>query len=418
MSDRIRQQAKTLIVGSLRAMVRDLDVGSLAPVDAVALLDWFSEVERLAVAGKALAAKAAAGGDAWRAAGDRSAADWLAKRTGTTVRDARSVLGTAERLTPASATDAAFRGGELSLTQAEAVTAAASVDPQAEDALLDTARHESLQKLRDQSARVRAAAEPDPAARHARIHRERFWRRWTDVEGARCGSYRMTPEAAAVIEAAAQPFIDAAFDTARRSGEHEPSEAYAADGLVAMSASTTRECEAADEQGTTSRPRGGRGRRRLRDRRELIALVELSALQRGEVVAGETCEIAGVGPVPVEVVRRLFGDALLRIVIRDGADIRTVVHTGRTANAVQETAILVRDGGRCVRPQCGLPISEIDHISGFTKTGPIALDELAGLCAHDHDLKSLHGHSYERTADGRVRWRRPDGTIEDERPPP
>jgi hypothetical protein len=95
-----------------------------------------------------------------------------------------------------------------------------------------------------------------------------------------------------------------------------------------------------------------------------------------------------------------------------------VVHTGRTANAVQETAVLVRDGGRCVRPSCGLPISEIDHITGFTTTRTTTLDDLAGLCAHDHDLKTRHGHTYERTADGRVRWRRPDGTIEEDRPPP
>lgn len=417
--DRIHLRARQLIIGSLRTMVRDLDAECLAPSDAVALVDWFDEAERLVVAGKAIAAGAAATGEAWREAGDRSAADWLAKRTGTTVGEARSVLDTAERIAPSSATDAAFRNGDLSLKQAEAVASGASADPTAEQSLLDAARSLSLQKLRDEAARVRAAADPDPAARHERVRRSRFWRRWTDAEGARCGTYRLTPEAGAMVEAAAQPFIDAAIDEARRTGEHEPSDAYAADGLVAMAASTTRAAVAGDDGAPAPKPpRGGRGRRRLRNRRELIGLVDLAALQRGVVVAGETCEIAGIGPVPVEVARRVFGDALLRIVIRDGTDIRTVVHAGRTANAVQETAVLVRDGGRCVRPSCGLPISEIDHNIGFPTTGPTTLDDLAGLCGHDHDLKSLHGHTYERTADGRVRWRRPDGTIEEDRPPP
>lgn len=417
--DRIHLRARQLIIGSLRTMVRELDAERLASDDAVALVDWFAEAERLVVAGKAIAAAAAATGDAWRQAGDRSAADWLAKRTGTTVGEARSVLDTAERIAPSSATDSAFRGGELSLKQAEAVAGGASADPTAEQALLDTARSRSLQKLRDESARVRAAAEPDPAARHERIRRSRFWRRWTDPDGARCGAYKLTAEAAAQLEAAAQPFIDAAIDAARRTGEHEPSEAYAADGLVAMAAATTRAAEPpSDAADVAAPPRGGRGRRRLRDRRELIGLVDLEALRRGDVVAGETCEIAGIGPVPVEVARRVFGDALLRIVIRDGSDIRTVVHTGRTANALQETAVLVRDGGRCVRPGCGLPISEIDHLTGFATSGPTTLDDLAGLCGHDHDLKSRHGHTYERTADGRIRWRRPDGTIEEDRPPP
>ena len=414
MSDRIQQRAKTLILGSLRPMVRDVDAASMTPADAVALVDWFAEVERLAVAGKGLAASAVAE-RARQAAGDPSAADWLAKRTGTTVAEARSVLDTAARVTPASPTDVAFRAGDLSLKQAEAVSAGASADPGAEDDLLRMAKHESLQKLRDESARVRAAAEPDPAARHERIRRGRFWRRWTDPEGARCGTYRLTPDAAAVVEAAAQPFIDVAIDEARRSGEHEPSDAYAADGLVAMAAAAAR---GGDDAGATPRARGGRGRRRLRDRRELIGLVDLSALQRGTVAAGETCEIAGIGPVPLDVVRRVFNDALLRIVIRDGKDIRTVVHTGRTANALQETAVLVRDGGRCARPTCALPASEIDHTVGYAATGTTTLDDLAGLCAHDHDLKTRHGHTYERTPDGRVRWRRPDGTVEEERPPP
>ena len=400
------------MLGSLRTMLRDLDAECLAPSDAVVLVDWFAEVERLVVAGKAIAAGAAATGGAWRQSGDRSAADWLAKRTGTTVGEARTVLDTAEQIAPSSATDAAFRNGELSLKQAEAVAGGASADPSAEQALLDAARSRSLQKLRDESARVRAAAEPDPAARHERIHRGRYWRRWTDAEGARCGAYRLTADAAAVVEAAAQPFIDAAIDAARKSGDHEPSEAYAADGLVAMAAARR------EGSGNEPRARGGRGRKRLRDRRELIGLVDLAALQRGSVAAGETCEIAGVGPVPVEVARRVFGDALLRIVIRNGVDIRTVVHTGRTANALQETAVLVREDGRCARPRCGLAISEIDHIEGFRKTRRTTLDDLTGLCGHDHDLKGLHGHTYERMDDGSVRWRRPDGTIEEERPPP
>lgn len=165
-------------------------------------------------------------------------------------------------------------------------------------------------------------------------------------------------------------------------------------------------------------PRGGRGRRRLRDRRELIALVDLEALRRGRLEPGETCEIAGVGPVPVDIARQVFGDALLRVVIRDGVDIRTVVHTGRTASAVQETAVLVRDGGRCARPRCDLPISEIDHITPWATTRTTTLDNLAGLCGHDHDLKSRDGHSYRRDERGSIEWTRPDGTIERERPPP
>ena len=402
-------EPKARIAASLRQVVRDLDVDSLVPADAVALVDWFAEVERLAVAGKTLAARRAVDGEPWLSSGDRSAADWLAKRTGTTVGEARAVLDTGSALVQAPATRDAFCLGALSLKQAEAVASAAKADPRAETRLLELVHRTSLQKLRDECARVRAAADPDPEATHRRIKRDRFWRRWTDADGARCGTYKLTPEAGALLEAAAQPFMDAAIDAARGAGLREPSEAYAADGLVAMAAS-----------GTGERPdaRGGRGRRRLGERRELIGIVNLESLRRGSVEAGKMCEIAGVGPVPVESARELFGDALLRIVIRDGKDVRTVVHTGRTANGVQETAVLVRQDGRCLRPTCGLPISEIDHTRGFTNTRTTTLDDLGGFCGPDHDLKTYGGHSYRFDADGSVEWIRPDGTIEYERPPP
>jgi hypothetical protein len=392
----------------LRRLVRLLDVRRLSPGHALALIDAFASIERLAVAGKVLCAGRAAEAEPWLVTGERSGADWLAKRTGTTVSDAREALSTAARLADAPATADALRAGELTLKQADAVSSAAAADPSAEHPMLERARCKSLQKLRDESARVRAAADPDPAARHERIHRSRTWRRWTDVDGARCGHYRLTPEAGALLEAAAQPFIDAAIDDARRAGVHEPSDALAADGLVALATS----------RGDAPPARGGRGRRRLGERRELIGLVNLESLRRGDVGAGETCEIAGVGPVPVDVARDLFGDALLRIVVRDGVDIRTVVHAGRVANALQETAALVRDRGHCIRPSCDLPAREIDHRLDYAATRRTTLDDLGSVCGHDHDNKTRDGHTWRRLPDGTVEWVLPDGTVERGRPPP
>jgi len=89
-------------------MVRGFDAGSVSVADAVALVDWFAEIERIASAGKTLAAGRAALCEPSRGTGDRSAADWLAKRTGSTVGDARSALDTASNLTRAPETDDAF----------------------------------------------------------------------------------------------------------------------------------------------------------------------------------------------------------------------------------------------------------------------------------------------------------------------
>jgi hypothetical protein len=391
-------------VQTVRDTVRGLDVEALEPAAANDLVAVFAEVERLGAAGKALCAKRVADSGAWQRSGERSAADWLAKTTGTTVGAARGALDTAANVTSAPAVDDAFRAGRLSAEQAEAVSAAAKADPAAEQRLLDAAAaQQPLKKLRDECARVRAAAEPDPKARHREIHRPRFFRTWTDAEGAGCRMYKATPEAAAEIERIVRPYADAAFEAARKSGDHEASEAYAFDGLLAM----TRAARDGDACPT-----------RKRKRPEAIVLVNLESLQRGAVEPGELCEIPGVGPVPVDIARDLLGDALLRLVITDGVDVLTAVHAGRLASDVQRTAIEVRQRGRCARPTCGRAIAEVDHVTGWTITGATSLSDLAGLCRFDHLAKTHHGHRYRRVATGTWEWVLPDGNVERERPPP
>ena len=72
----------------------------------------------------------------------------------------------------------------------------------------------------------------------------------------------------------------------------------------------------------------------------------------------------------------------------------------------------------CGKPGCDQPAVEIDHGDGFTNTGPVTMYQLLGLCGHEHDLKTVHGHTWRRDPDGSVVWVRPDGTEERERPPP
>src|SRR5207302_1970499 len=81
-------------------------------------------------------------------------------------------------------------------------------------------------------------------------------------------------------------------DAARRAGRQEPAEAYAFDALLAMARAAT----------------GAPG---ARPPVKVIVRIDHTALVRGHTVAGETCEMAGVGPVPVAVVEELMGDAFL-----------------------------------------------------------------------------------------------------------
>src|SRR5205814_7486240 len=130
----------------------------------------------------------------WRREGDRSAAHHLARRTGTSVPQAVEAIETARRLEKLDTTAAAARAGELSAQQAAAIAQAAEADPSAERRLLDRARDASLQELRDDCARTRAAALPDAEARRRRIHDGRFLRTYTDAEGAWNLRIRDNPE--------------------------------------------------------------------------------------------------------------------------------------------------------------------------------------------------------------------------------
>jgi hypothetical protein len=163
---------------------------------------------------------------------------------------------------------------------------------------------------------------------------------------------------------------------------------------------------------TTSRPTEGppgrasaaqRRRRRLSGppRATVICRVDLQALRRGTLEPGESCEIPGVGPVPLAVARELFGDCFLKFVISDGVDIRTVVHYGRVIPAHLKTALQFRDRC-CVVPGCGRTFGlEYDHLVEFAKGGPTSLDNLARLCGPHHAMKTHKGY---RLSGGPGHW--------------
>ena len=92
---------------SARRLRSTLDVDRLSPVAAQELVPRLAVVERqLAAAGALCAARAAA--SVRRAGRDREAAEWLARHTGRTCREAERTLATAERTRDASGTRAAW----------------------------------------------------------------------------------------------------------------------------------------------------------------------------------------------------------------------------------------------------------------------------------------------------------------------
>ena len=219
---------------SLSGYAAGFDAAVLSAAQAEQVVEEASRIEKIAANLKGLAAARLAEVGTWRAEGERSAAHQLARRTGTSVVQAASVIDTARRLGALPETAAAARRGELSAEQAAAIADAAVADPGAEAELLETARRSPLAELRQQCARTKAAGGVDVEARRRRIHQRRSLRSFTDAEGEWHLHCRNNPEVGARIMAALDPFREAVFRQARSEGRHEPPEAYSADALTEM----------------------------------------------------------------------------------------------------------------------------------------------------------------------------------------
>ena len=121
-------------------------------------------------------------------------------------------------------------------------------------------------------------------------------------------------------------------------------------------------------------------------------MVDHAALIRGTVEPGETCEIPGVGPIPVATARSMLSDAFLAVLVTDGTDIKAVAHMGRLIPARLRTALDARDQV-CVVPGCGESKRlEIDHVIPIEQGGPTCQSNLAKLCKWHHYLKTHQGH--------------------------
>ncbi len=204
--------------------------------DAASLVAAFSRGKRLCAAGETLVAARAAECHAHLSLGHRSPADWLAAVTGASVGEAADVLKVGEALPSQPGVEAALRGGKLTPSRAKLVTGAVRRNPQKEAELVRGAEADTFRQLKDRCLRARAEGRraEDADAAHAAVHAARRCRTWTDEEGAFRLDALLTPEAGASLLASLTRQSDRFFRASRTAGVHEPSEAYAADALVAL----------------------------------------------------------------------------------------------------------------------------------------------------------------------------------------
>ena len=105
--------------------------------------------------------------------------------------------------------------------------------------------------------------------------------------------------------------------------------------------------------------------------------------------------------------------------MRHGRDGRVVEVDARTRTIPPATrrALHHRDRG-CRFPGCGVRFGQGHHIRHWAQGGPTTLSNLTMLCRRHHRAVHEEGYQVERQPDGALRFRRPDGRLLPEVPPP
>ena len=100
----------------------------------------------------------------------------------------------------------------------------------------------------------------------------------------------------------------------------------------------------------------------------------------------------------------------------DGRTVEVGART-RTIPPALRRALHARDRG-CRFPGCGLPFGQGHHVRHWAHGGPTTLANLAMLCRRHHRAVHEEGYQVDRQPDGALQFRRPDGRLLPEVPPP
>ena len=283
------------------------------------------------------------------------------------------------------------------MKQTEAIAGAAAVDPAAAGRLLESAKGKGLRELQDECRATRTHADPDPEATRARIHAKRSYRSWTDADGTGHLHLSGPSDVIARLDNAVRHRCDRIFRDARRDGRREPTDAYGFDAAAELLTS---------RGDSVPVPAGADAK--------ILVRVDLPALLRGRALDGETCEIAGLGPIPVSIVQQWMDNAFLAAIVTNGTEITKVVHLGRRFTSEQRTALQWRDPV-CARKGCDNRLGlQYDHFEDWAHTHTTRVDAGRRFCPPCHRLKTLGWHVSDPDADGQCTFTPPStGPVQD-----
>ena len=371
------------LLDSVRSVAAGVEVHRLDPPAAARVVEACAEAEKLLAALRVAATATLQNKALWRREGFRSAAHWMAAKTGTAVGTSIATLEMADRLAELPVVAEAFRNGLLSEAQAREIAGVAYDVPDAQEQLVEAAGKLTLRSLQEECRRVEAAALVNEDDRYRRVRRSRAYRTWVDRHGVGHLSARLTPDELARVNNEVERRYGQIAEDAIRGGWFEGRDAHLADALVELARP-----ESAARHGPETM---------------VHVMVDYEALMRGHTVGGEQCEIPGIGPIPVTLARQMSEDAILKVLLTNGVDVMAVAHAGYTIPAHLRTAVEARDR-KCIVPRCERRRDlQIDHRNTFSRTHVTKLEDLGRLCKWHHYMKTFLGYTY-RGGPGSWEW--------------
>src|SRR5213592_1354495 len=342
--------------------------------------------------------------------GFRSCAAWLAWRVGLDPGAARERVRVAHALGTLPLIARALARGELSYAKVRALTRVAT--PETEARLLavgraGTAAH--VERIVRGWRRVDRKAE---ARETARRHASRALHVYQDEDGMVVIRGRLAPEVGALLVQALAAAREALYQQRRADVSAEtPSPDVSAETPTMAQQQADALALLAETALHSGIDPGAPG-----ERYQVVVHVDGPVLADPDAPGQSVLEDGT--HVSAETSRRLACDAS-RVVMRHALDGR-VVEVGartRTIPPALRRALHHRDQG-CRFPGCGLPFGQGHHIRHWAQGGPTTLSNLALLCRRHHRAVHEEGYEMDRQPDGVLRFRRPDGLLLPDVPPP
>jgi len=341
--------------------------------------------------------------------GFRSCAAWLSWRVGLDLGAARERVRVARALETLPALARALACGELSYAKVRALTRVATAETEARLLAVGragTASH--VERIVRGWRRVDRQAEAREAARQ---HAGRALHVYQDEDGTMVLRGRLTPEMGALLLRA----LDAARETLYQRRRANEAVLPACDPVAEAPSRAQQQADAPALLAETALHHeldpGAPG-----ERYQVVVHVDAAVLSDPEQPGQSVLEDGP--PVSAETSRRLACDAS-RVVMRHDED-GPVVEVGartRTIPPALRRALQHRDRG-CRFPGCHVRVGQGHHVRHWAQGGRTTLSNLALLCRRHHRAVHEEGYQVARSPDGALQFRRPNGWLVPEVPPP